>query len=1265
MAMIPTGKKIYLCTPDLKPITQLNGVDTESVSYSEHLRDFSSLSFTVDEYIVIDGKQVKSNGYDELDVYMYLYLEDIAFFQMQYPSVNNDGQKESKNITAYSIDKEWEDKDWVNFKCNTGEDDSLERLVDDNEDDLGFTISFVKFYDPTRKDLSLLHIILEKMPNWSIDDEDIDQVLWDKKLSFSEDSINLYALLTSTIAPRAECVFMFDCVNRKLKAHYKDNLEFDTDIFIGFRNLSSQIEQQVNEDSVFTRFNVAGGNDLTVNDWNYNDGRIVNIDYFMREPYMTTEQARKFRTWFDWQNEHREEYSGYSQTVSDLESKIYTLKYLLPDDGTEIQQWKEMSREGLEESLKYYQALLSAFEVSVDTDVTYEGSDGRTYHIRETVDDKGIVTRDVVDENGIIIQPEVTISYVPRTNEHGEIDYDYYYQLLRNMENGKSGYYTYYEIVNYVLPNIVIALHNKDVATEDDEIDYIEEFETNWELYGSLELETKIETYNERLKALAAYANPHGYLKVAEVLDGVTYVDESLELIDISVTTASNVYTYEDLVELDDIRDIGFKKVDNKLFLIIMVTNNPIFNESITRADFQFKYKETEEDEEFTEVSDSVEDVINFEFVEEYSVGDQYERLHKEYMEKTGYIGDENTPDTILWWKKQREDEIDEIGLEERTYNMLRMEMVAKVSMYNTEIIESDENEYGYDIIYLDTFNPEWGFTQEDVDLYNILLHDTDYVNENILTTSLNTTSTLTSYETIIQKEKELILDAQEKLSEISQPQITFNVSMDNIMEIKEFENLREDCSMLKFIRLGVRDDYSVKLRIVGRSWNPCEVSDDFSLEFSNMVTSSNGRSDLTDLLNNANGVSKNAITIGTGNSDSDKEYAANLLSLMMGSGIFARAVRVVSAGVNVTQVNDLISEYMLDNVLNDVAFNRIFANYIDVDKIVANSIKTVTITADQIVDGTGKTVVDLVNSAININTITANQAFINSVQSITSTTISSVVNEQYVHDLVAGKISVADLRAGDIVISNTARILSDNGAMIMNGNALQVIGTDSQGNEYVGIQLGYDTSSNPSLIIRNEDGATILTPDGITSNAIADGLIINDMVSDGTLTKDKLSFTVVDTDEDGNISIANVKDGSGGSFGVEYTNFKNNTSSALSSLGTSVSTLNSSVSALDTKIDNSATYTLQIVAPNGKNIRGSNIILQAKLFRNSEEITDDYDAQYFIWTRHSGDAYGDEYWNQNHNTGAKSIVITGNDVIISADFECTFEYGGLTVTSG
>ena len=84
----------------------------------------------------------------------------------------------------------------------------------------------------------------------------------------------------------------------------------------------------------------------------------------------------------------------------------------------------------------------------------------------------------------------------------------------------------------------------------------------------------------------------------------------------------------------------------------------------------------------------------------------------------------------------------------------------------------------------------------------------------------------------------------------------------------------------------------------------------------------------------------------------------------------------------------------------------------------------------------------------------------------------------------IAGKMTIGDLAAGDITISDTMRILSENGNFIMNGSAMQFL--DTEGN--VGIQIGYDTNKNPSIIIKDNKGVTVMTSQGITKDAIADG---------------------------------------------------------------------------------------------------------------------------------------------------------------------------------
>lgn len=198
--MIQNVKKIYLCNLNLKPITELNGVQTSSVSLSQNVKDYDQLTFTVDEYIQTDDGKVKSNGYDELDAFITLYLEDIGMFQMQKPKDSGDGKKNTKEITAYSLEKEWEDKDWLDFKVNTGEKDSLEQLATNNLNELGFAKEFIKFYNEKNHELSFIHLVLEKIHGWSVDKDDIDPLIRDKKIpSISQDNVNLYNLCTSTI----------------------------------------------------------------------------------------------------------------------------------------------------------------------------------------------------------------------------------------------------------------------------------------------------------------------------------------------------------------------------------------------------------------------------------------------------------------------------------------------------------------------------------------------------------------------------------------------------------------------------------------------------------------------------------------------------------------------------------------------------------------------------------------------------------------------------------------------------------------------------------------------------------------------------------------------------------------------------------------------------------------------------------------------------------------------------------------------------------
>ena len=778
--MIQDTKKIYLCDFNLNPITELNGVQTSTVNLSTHVKDYDELTFTVDEYISINGKQIKSNGYDDLDAYLILCLEGTGMFQMQQPKDTGDGQKNTKDITAYSLEKEWEDKDWQNFKVNTGEKDSLEQLATDNLNELGFAKEFITFCNPKNKELSFLDLVLEKLPGWSYDEDDIDPVIKYKKIpSISQDNVNLYNLCTNVIAPRIECLFLFDTIHRKVKVVSKlslDNIKYETGIFISYRNLASQIDITVDEDSIFTRYNCRGDNDLTVLDVNYQDYRILNIDYFLRYPYMSEELILKVKAWLKAREDNREDYITLSRQWADEKEASSELQYRVPSDDLNIKQWDDMNQEGLEKSLSYYNTLLTSLQVSVDPSWT---TDSKDYS-----------------------------SYVPWKKADGTIDHDRYLKELYDETNGYGGYYTYYDTLHYIIPNIEIAIENLN-KPKDQKTDYIKDWEINWDLYGIEELQGQLKKYEQNLNSLKDYS-----------------------------------IAWENLTDKE-------------------------------------KKKHTNED--------------------------AYNSYHKQYVEASDSIEGINKALTERQEEKKiHDDKITEI-------NTSRNSLAKKVSLNN----------------------PDFGFTSDDLVTIQSLFHDTDYQNNNILSTSIDTTKTM------IDRELELYEDAVSKLSESAQPQYKFSVTIDNLYRIPEFKEWHQDLALLNYIRLGIKDDYSVKVRIIGISYNPCEITSDINIDFSSMITSRSGRTDLSELINDENyRGSKNSISIGTGNaSDSEKEYMTTLLQQMIKMNLFKNAVGNIAGNTTMeidgAKINTIVTEYLKSATIDvgkitgdEATFKQFFAKY-------------------------------------------------------------------------------------------------------------------------------------------------------------------------------------------------------------------------------------------------------------------------------------------------------------------------------------------------
>lgn len=82
---------------------------------------------------------------------------------------------------------------------------------------------------------------------------------------------------------------------------------------------------------------------------------------------------------------------------------------------------------------------------------------------------------------------------------------------------------------------------------------------------------------------------------------------------------------------------------------------------------------------------------------------------------------------------------------------------------------------------------------------------------------------------------------------------------------------------------------------------------------------------------------------------------------------------------------------------------------------------------------------------------------------------------------------------------------------------------------------------------------------------------------------------------------------------------------------------------------------TVQIMSSHGSIFKHGQIstVLSARVYDGETEITDELDANEFLWTRASRDWESDAAWNANHAGGTKSITITAEDVYRQATFFC------------
>lgn len=298
----------------------------KNVSVDLKYNETSSIEFEVPEFV--DGEATPF--YNDIAGMRTLELQGIGQFTLVSPSESGDGVQKAKACKGYSLEYEFVYKK-ISLPENT-----------------------YKFWDEVNPQDTLLGMIMELMPSWSIGS--VAMSLHNKYRTFEVNNENLYNLIKGTVQKSYNCIFDFDTMTRKVYVRDAANTPVDKPVFISLDNLAKEIEVTENTEDIFTRLDVNGAEGVTIRDVNPSGtNKIINLDYYMTEDNFSSELITKYEAWKRIYAENKQPYYTLSvQYAIKTAQKITEMAKLtdLQGEMTSLENLQAVAIEGIAQGLK-------------------------------------------------------------------------------------------------------------------------------------------------------------------------------------------------------------------------------------------------------------------------------------------------------------------------------------------------------------------------------------------------------------------------------------------------------------------------------------------------------------------------------------------------------------------------------------------------------------------------------------------------------------------------------------------------------------------------------------------------------------------------------------------------------------------------------------------------------------------------------------------------------------------------------------------------
>lgn len=351
----------FLCETDKTRICEL---ETVEMSAAFKFNAYSELTFTVPRTYtnMITGETQVNPYYNKIEALRLIYLENFGYFEIQDPEIISDGVREVKEVTAYSLDYTLSQKYLDGIKINTGEVDSTEVVEAGNGGIVPVTL-----YNFAQQNLSLIHIILEKVYGWSIGY--IDSSLATMSRTFEISRVSVYDFIVQDICDKFNCFAVFDTINNTISLYSEalitkyigdgitttfstpyetisavtidsyrttaytydminkyivfdvapengarieitdgSQSEWLTDVYVTFDNLAQEVNVSYSADDIKTVLTVKGADDMDIRNVNMGLPYIVDLSYYYSADWMGQELYDVYTKYLQTYNAEQERY---------------------------------------------------------------------------------------------------------------------------------------------------------------------------------------------------------------------------------------------------------------------------------------------------------------------------------------------------------------------------------------------------------------------------------------------------------------------------------------------------------------------------------------------------------------------------------------------------------------------------------------------------------------------------------------------------------------------------------------------------------------------------------------------------------------------------------------------------------------------------------------------------------------------------------------------------------------------------------------------